>query len=38
MKRWVEKWLEIGYECRRDGERIPLRSWCAWVLVYRFGI
>jgi hypothetical protein len=35
MYKWLDKWLEIGYECHRDKERVPLRSNIAWFIRYK---
>jgi hypothetical protein len=35
MNKWLDKWLEIGYECHRNRESVPLRSEIAWFLVYK---
>lgn len=35
MNKWIDKWLEIGYECHRDYGFVPLRSSIAWFITYK---
>lgn len=35
MNAWIDKWLEIGQECKTTGERVPRRSLVAWYITYK---